>query len=38
MRREILLDDVDSPAEDHVGDETRYRRLSKGPAAVVRQI
>ena len=29
---------MDSAAEDHVGDETPYRLLSKERAAVVRQI
>jgi len=36
-RDEIDMDDVDTAAEDHVGDETRYRLLSK-EQAVVRQI
>ena len=31
---EIDMDDVDSAAEDHVGDETWYRLLSKEQAAV----
>ena len=35
---EIDMDDMDSAAEDHVGDETPYRLLSKERAAVVRQI
>ena len=37
-RDEIDMDDVDSRAEDHVGDETRYRLLTKEHAAVARQI
>jgi hypothetical protein len=37
-RDEVDMDDVDSRAEDHVGDETRYRLLSKEHAAVARQI
>jgi hypothetical protein len=37
-RDEIDMDDMDSAAEDHVGDETPYRLLSKERAAVVRQI
>jgi len=37
-RDEIDRDDVDSAAEDHVGDETPYRLLSKERAAVVRPI
>jgi len=37
-RDEIDMDDVDTAAEDHVGDETPYRLLSKERAAVVRQI
>jgi hypothetical protein len=32
------MDDVNSRAEDHVGDETRYRLLTKEQPAVVRQI
>jgi hypothetical protein len=32
------MDDVNSAAEDHVGDETRYRLLAKEQAAVARQI
>jgi hypothetical protein len=37
-RDEMDMDDVDTAAEDHVGDETRYRLLSKEQAVVVRQI
>ena len=37
-RDEIDRDDVDSAAEDHVGDETRYRLLSEEHTAVVRPI
>jgi hypothetical protein len=37
-RDEVDMDDVDSWAEDHVGDETRYRLLTKEHAAVTRQI
>jgi hypothetical protein len=36
-RDEIDMDDVDSVGEGHVGDEARYRLLSKGHMAV-RQI
>jgi len=32
------MDDVDTAAQDHVGDETRYRLLSKERAAVARQV
>jgi hypothetical protein len=37
-RDDVDMDDVDSRAENHVGDETRYRLLSKEQAAVARQI
>ena len=36
--REVDTDDVDSRAEDHVGDETRYRLLTKEHMTVTRQI
>jgi hypothetical protein len=32
------MDDVERSAEDHVGDETWYRLLTKEQAAVVRQM
>ena len=37
-RDEVDMDDVDSRAEGHVGDETLYRLLSKEHTAVARQI
>jgi hypothetical protein len=37
-RNEVDMDDVDSRAEDHVGDETWYRLLTKEHVAVTRQI
>jgi hypothetical protein len=38
LRDEVDRDDVDTRAEDHVGDETRYRLLAKEHTAVARQI
>jgi hypothetical protein len=37
-RDEVDMDDVDTRAEDHVGDETRYRLLTKEHMALSRQI
>ena len=37
-RDELDMDDVDSTAEDHVGDETRYRLLAREHTAVARRI
>ena len=37
-RDEVDMDDVDSRAEDHVGEETRYRLPAKAQVAVTRQI
>jgi hypothetical protein len=37
-RDEVDMDDVATRAEDHLGDETRYRLLTKEQAAVMRQI
>jgi hypothetical protein len=37
-RDEVDMDDVDSRAEDHVGDETRYRLLAKEQAAVAPEV
>jgi hypothetical protein len=34
----VALDNVDSRAEDHVRDETRYRPLAKEQRVVVRQV
>jgi len=35
---EVDMDDVDSKAEDHVGDETLFRLPAKEQAAMARQI
>jgi hypothetical protein len=37
-RDEVDMDNVDSRAEDHVGDETRYRLLTKEHVAMSQQI
>ncbi len=37
-RDKVYMDAVDSRAEDHVGDETRYRLLAEERVAVARQI
>jgi hypothetical protein len=37
-RGQIDMDDVDSQAEDRVGDETRHRLLAKEQTAVVGQM
>jgi hypothetical protein len=37
-RDEVGVDDVDFRAEDHVGDETRYRLFAKEKVVAVRHI